>query len=96
LDKALMMQLGSISILSFTLFIFCACFPIFSLLGLFYSIRSFSVKTNEVVRVHSLLVSMANMIVVIYLFCDNINRYQNLVILEGNITCLNKLEGDPT
>jgi CubicO group peptidase (beta-lactamase class C family) len=68
MDKEMMMKLGAFTIQSFALFAFSLCFAIFSLLGLIFSLQSFRVKMNKAARIHSLLVSVANVIVVIYLW----------------------------
>lgn len=71
MDKEMTMKLGAFTIQSLAIFIFSLCFAIFSLLGLFFSLRAFSVKMNKVARIHSLLVSIANVMVVIYLLYNN-------------------------
>lgn len=72
MDKEMMMKLGAFTIQSFAIFILSLFFAIFSLLGLIFSLRAFWVKMNKVARIHSLLVSLANVIVVIYLWYNNI------------------------
>jgi len=72
MDKEMMMKLGAFTIHSFLIFIFSICFAIFSLLGLIFSLQAFWVKMNKVARIHSLLVSLANVIVVIYLWYNNV------------------------
>ncbi len=72
MDKEMMMKLGAFTIQSFALFIFSLCFAIFSLLGLIFSLQSFWVKMNKAARIHSLLVSVANVIVVIYLWYNGV------------------------
>jgi CubicO group peptidase (beta-lactamase class C family) len=72
MDKEMMMKLGTFTIQSFAIFIFSLCFVIFSLLGLIFSLQSFRVKMNKVARIHSILVSVANVIVVIYLWYNGV------------------------
>jgi CubicO group peptidase (beta-lactamase class C family) len=72
LDKEIMMKLGTLSIYSFAIFFFSICFAIFTFLGLYFSIRAFRIKMNKAARVHSLSVSIVNVIVFIYLLFNNI------------------------
>lgn len=71
-DKEMMMKLGTFTIHSFVIFIFSICFAVFSFLGLFYSLRALPVTMNKAAKVHSLLVSIVNVIVVIYLWYGGI------------------------
>jgi len=66
MDKEMMMKLGSFTLFSFAIFFFSICFALFAILGLYYSLRAFGVRMNKVARIHTLLVSIVNIIVVIY------------------------------
>ncbi len=72
MEKEMMMKLGTSCIYSFSIFLFSICFAIFALLGLYFSLCSFLVKMNKVSRIHSLLVSVINVIAFIYLLFNNI------------------------
>lgn len=68
LDKVLMARLGLPTIYSFALFISSICFAAFSLLGMYFSLRAFVTDKRKAVHAHSLLVSIINVIVTIYLW----------------------------
>lgn len=72
MDERLMVEFGTFSLRSFSLFLASICFAISSFLGLFFSIRAFSIKMNRFARIHSLLVSLANVTVVIYLLYSGV------------------------
>jgi CubicO group peptidase (beta-lactamase class C family) len=72
LDKEIMIKLGTFSIRSFAIFFFSICFATFTFLGLYFSIRAFRIKMNKAARVHSLSVSIVNVLVFIYLLFNNI------------------------
>jgi CubicO group peptidase (beta-lactamase class C family) len=71
-DKAMMAKLGSLTIYSFAIFISSICFATFSFLGLFFSLRPFFVETSKAVHIHSLLVSVVNVIVTFYLWHEKV------------------------
>jgi len=67
LSSDMMNDFGYPTIFSYSIFIFMLGYGIFSILGLISGIRSYSIKMNRVVRMHSMLVSIANTTATLYL-----------------------------
>ena len=72
LDKTMMARLGFISVYSLGIFVSSVCFALFSFLGLFFSLRALQTKANRAAHMHSLLVSVVNIIVVVYLWFGDV------------------------
>jgi hypothetical protein len=71
-NKTMMARLGLFSIYSLGVFISSVCFALFSLLGLFFSLRALPSKANRAAHIHSLLVSIVNMTAVVYLWFGDV------------------------
>ncbi len=72
LDKTLMARLGLFSFYSLGIFISSLCFALFSFLGLFFSLRALPAGSNRAAHIHSMLVSIVNVIAVVYLWFGDV------------------------
>ena len=71
-DKTMMARLGFLTFYSFAIFVSSLCFALFSFLGLFFSLRALWAEIGKVSHMHSLLVSIVNVIAAVYLWHGNV------------------------